>query len=145
MKRKGVTPVIAIIMLLLIVVVMVGGVFAWMQTMQEDVEGMTEEELASFIEEAEDHISIENYECESGGSDDPEVSKVYVRNTDEVDDYNVTAYVDGAKKDEDIELTKDSLTELFDESDLSQDDIMRGDTLELSMEGDTIASETFSC
>ncbi|MFP4116997.1 MAG: archaellin/type IV pilin N-terminal domain-containing protein [Candidatus Aenigmatarchaeota archaeon] len=145
LRDKGVTPVIAIIMLLLIVVVMVGGVFAWMQTMQEDVEGMTEEQLSGLMEEVKESIKIENYQC--SGDD---IEKIYVRNSDDVNKYNVSVYVNGGLALENVQLKPNTLHELVEDGEGNIDntldkDVKRGDTLSIGSKGEIVQSETFSC
>ena len=136
MRRKGVTPVIAVILLLLIVVVMIGGVFTWMNLVQEDIEEATREQIVRFIDDIQREVSVVTYSC--GNS-------VHVHNAWDRP-INATIYLDGENKErttlnngQDINLVDD------DNLNLEGDDIAEGNHLEVSSEGYVVASEVFRC
>lgn len=71
--KKGITPVVAIIMLLLIVISLVGGMFVWMRRtmggVQKTVGNQTEQQTKKMTQT----VSIEAINCGDG--------EIYVRNT----------------------------------------------------------------
>ncbi len=147
MKQKGVSPVIAIIMLLLIVVVMVGGVFAFMMTMQEDVEGMAEEELQEFLEDAGDDVLIEDHSCDGGN-----VNSIWVTNLNENRDYDVDIYLDGNHQDSITldqsnggDYPEDLCDDDFDDIDFECTDQGEGESLVFRIEGSDVASRMLTC
>ncbi len=91
--KKGISPVIAIVMLLLIVVVMVGGVFAWMTGMQDDIEGAGDEQVAAIVEEASGYVRIIDVSCD----DDGDYAKhIWIRNDNPTRNYNpIDVFLDG--------------------------------------------------
>lgn len=134
MKRKGVTPVIAIILLLLIVVVMIGGVFAWMSVMQEDVEEATREGVLEFIEEAERNVEVVTYSCDTG--------EVYLYNGVS-DNFDVSLYIDGENRGSTtIDLGEENVGEgeVLDDGDVDE-----GNRFEVSHQGHVVERETFRC
>lgn len=142
MKRKGVTPVIAIIMLLLIVVVMVGGVFAWMQTMQEDVEGAVGEQLEDFIDTAQEYVSIEQISCNED-VDPAEIEEVYIYNSHEHEDFSGSnIYIDGSLEG-DVSFETEAVTELTEI--LDELDAEEGDSFTIAYEGESFVETTLSC
>jgi len=57
--RKGITPVIAVILLLMITVAIVGGVYLWINAISKDKMGGTDDILNT-------EVSIEDLVCDSG-------------------------------------------------------------------------------
>ncbi len=135
MRRKGVTPVIAVILLLLIVVVMIGGVFTWMNLVQEDIEEATREQVIRFIDDVRQDVYIVTYSCGV---------EVYVHNSWEEEIENVQVYLNGQSIG-DLNLPAGEDIGLVDEDVLNGPHIAQDNYLELSVEGRVIASETFRC
>lgn len=71
--KKGITPIVAIIMLLLIVVSIVGGVFIWMRGTFGDLQNVVGNQTQQQAEEMGQEILIQSVDCGS--------ETVYVQNT----------------------------------------------------------------
>mgnify|MGYP002338700941 FL=1 len=147
--KKGVTPVIAIIMLVLIVLVMVGGVFAWMTGFQEDVQEKGQQQLDEFLQDAENNIMIPSHTCDES-SDPPKLDELYIRNDHETEPYNVTVFHDGslANNGDTLNLVPDTTKDYYNagSGELTFDERPeRGDDIELKLSGETVASLTISC
>ncbi|MFP4115920.1 MAG: archaellin/type IV pilin N-terminal domain-containing protein [Candidatus Aenigmatarchaeota archaeon] len=125
--KKGVTPVIAIIMLVLIVLVMVGGVFTWMQTMQGQAEEVGQEEFEEIMSDAADYIEVESVAC-SGSS----LDEVWIHNSHDTTDFTLDYYVDGSLKDDQFSVeageTKDVADDLSGVSDGSEVKLVEEET-----------------
>ena len=146
LNKKGVSPVIAVVMLLLIVVVMVGGVFVWMQTMQEDIEGAGQEQMKEFIEQAGQEITIESHSCD----EDDNITSVSLYNGHDDTWEDVAMYINGGFVVEfDMEPGRETLDLESPGTDistaLSEQDPVSGDTLSLTWGGDTVASRNLGC
>ncbi|GEM_PF-2144953 len=160
-KKKGISPVIAVVMLLLIVVVMVGGVFTWMQMIQEDVERVGEEQLEGILDQAREHTAIEMYSC-----DDDTVTSVTLYNGHAYQEWeDMVIYIDGTAvefgdngEDEfDLEPGRHRIDieqnggdgDFGDIGDAlatwDDDGLKRGHVMNLGWRGETVATETFTC
>ncbi len=145
MKRKGVTPVIAVIMLLLIVIVLVAGVFAWMTMMQEDVERMGEEEMERFIDQAREYITFDTHNCEGDN-----ITAIYLRNRADVEFHEdeIDLYIDDTLQDNGFAIDWTSgVEDIMDQwdDDPFDNEIPAPLSLTIRVDGDEAASQTFSC
>ena len=62
-RRKGVTPVIAVLLLLMMTVAAAGGAYVWMNQLQQDLKAQTEQEAQSFDRD----ISMSDLRCYNEG------------------------------------------------------------------------------
>lgn len=91
--RKGITPVIAMILLILIVVAL-GGVFAaWTTRTWETLGERGEEQIETVTEQLQKSITIDTIDCLNG--------VIYVRNmgTWDIEQSEISVYLDDAKDD----------------------------------------------
>lgn len=63
-KRKGVTPVIAVLLLLMMTVAAAGGAYVWMTSLQDQLKSQTQDEVTSF----DRSISMSDVRCMSDGT-----------------------------------------------------------------------------
>ena len=75
--RKGITPVIAVVLLLMITVALIGFAFIWFQGVWEEVADSTQEKITSDINKWDQTIKIDNVLA----SDVDNTSIVYIRST----------------------------------------------------------------
>jgi len=92
--RKGITPVIAVVLLLMITVALLGFAFIWFQGVWESVAESTEESVVSEVSRMAQTIKIDN--VLPGNVD---VSRIYIRSTgsQSIDVTDITVYVNDAK------------------------------------------------
>ncbi len=65
-KRKGITPVIAIVLLLMMTVAAAGMAYVWIMSIQEDIAADTERDLANFNKQKNARLSISAVWNDSG-------------------------------------------------------------------------------
>lgn len=121
-------------MLLLIVVAMVGGVFAWLTTMREDVEEGVEEDVMQFLDRVRDEVNIVTYSCDDNDHiDTVSVSSQYDGELD------LRLYADGNFQG-DVDDVEEGDTE-----EIEMDDDMESATLELEAQGVVIDEVEAEC
>lgn len=92
LSKKGITPVIAVVMLVLIVVTLVGGIFIWLQTMVDE----TGEDISDHVRGETDAMG--KNAVIDGCSDD----NVYIRSTgtNPIQEGEIAVYVNGTHEDD---------------------------------------------
>ena len=78
-KRKGITPVIAIVLLLMMTVAAAGMAYVWIMDLQEDIGEETKKDLANLNKQKNARLSVETVWNTSGGTSDGLIS-VMVKN-----------------------------------------------------------------
>lgn len=96
LSRKGITPVIAVVMLVLIVVSLVGGIFIWLQGVMDETQEGLGEEITGETEAMAKDASIDHVSCD----DDGNVDEIYIRNEGSMDleDGDISVYIGGSRE-----------------------------------------------
>lgn len=90
--KKGVTPVVAVIMLLLIVISLVGGIFVWMRGTMGKLTEKGTEEVTSQLKKSDQTIAIQSVDKPNNNIYVKHTGDEYAISTDELDVYQNEVY-----------------------------------------------------
>ncbi len=104
-NRKGITPIIAVILLLMITIAIGGLAYVWIQRLQATTQSATENTTTALTGGLKVNLKVEGYNTTCGSASSWAIARIYYRNAGTESAKNVKIYVDDALRTESDVLT----------------------------------------
>ncbi|HIJ98297.1 TPA: hypothetical protein H1012_03580 [archaeon] len=96
LNRKGITPIIAVILLLMMTIAIAGLAYTWLQRLQTSVQSGTENTSTQFIGSSKVKLVVDGYNTTCTGTSSVVQVRIFGRNAGTEPAKNVYLYVDDA-------------------------------------------------
>jgi|GEM_PF-2137882 len=95
LNKKGITPIISVILLLMMTIAIAGLAYTWLQRMQGNIEGTAEETTNVLIGNMNVDLRLDGYsfQCENNTINENSTIIFYVRNRGSSDAHNIQLYI----------------------------------------------------